>query len=99
MDPNNQHQIQEDGDKRSVNSSNLKIEWIRVPDAVRISGICRSAIYELIKTGAIKSFSHRKRGKILGQRLISYDSLVDYLDRAYRMSCQTTGSEEGGSHE
>jgi predicted DNA-binding transcriptional regulator AlpA len=99
MDLNDHHQIQKDGDKRSVNSSNLKIEWIRVPDAVRISGICRSAIYELIKTGAIKSFSHRKRGKILGQRLISYDSLVDYLERAYCMSCQTTGSEEGGSHE
>ena len=99
MDTNPSTQVQKDGVNRSVNVNNLKPEWIRVPDAVRISGICRSAIYELINSGAIRSFSHKKRGAVLGQRLISYDSLVDYLDRAYRMSCQTTGSEEGGSHE
>ncbi len=91
---------QMDGGVRSVNPAELKPEWIRVPDAVRISGICRSAIYELINAGAVRSFSHKKRGAILGQRLISYDSLVDYLNRAYHRSCQEkAGSEEGGCPE
>ncbi|MEI6715280.1 MAG: helix-turn-helix domain-containing protein [Verrucomicrobiota bacterium] len=58
----------------------LKPEWLRIPDAIRISGICRSSIYELITDGSIKSFCHRKRGAIRDQRLISYDSLVDYLN-------------------
>jgi predicted DNA-binding transcriptional regulator AlpA len=100
MDTNPSTQVQKDGVNRSVNVNNLKPEWIRVPDAVRISGICRSAIYELINSGAIRSFSHKKRGAVLGQRLISYDSLVDYLNRAYRTSCQANASsEEGGCHE
>jgi hypothetical protein len=60
----------------------VKPEWLRIPDAIRISGICRSSIYELITDGSIKSFCHRKRGAIRGQRLISYDSLVDYLNAA-----------------
>jgi predicted DNA-binding transcriptional regulator AlpA len=60
--------------------------WIRIPDAVRVSGICRSSIYELINSGAVKSFSHKKEGKTLGQRLISYQSLIDYLDAAYEAS-------------
>ena len=60
--------------------------WIRIRDAVRVSGICRSSIYELINSGAVKSFSHKKEGKTLGQRLISYQSLIDYLDAAYEAS-------------
>ncbi len=89
-----------DGAVRFVKPAEIKPEWIRIPDAVRISGICRSAIYELINSGAIRSFAHKKRGAVLGQRLISYDSLVDYLNRAYRTSCQANaGSEKGGCHE
>ncbi len=60
--------------------------WIRIRDAVRVSGICRSSIYELINSGAVKSFSHKKEGQTLGQRLISYQSLIDYLDAAYEAS-------------
>lgn len=60
--------------------------WIRIRDAIRVSGICRSSIYELINSGAVKSFSHKKEGKTLGQRLISYQSLIDYLDAAYEAS-------------
>jgi hypothetical protein len=40
----------------------------------------------LINSGAVKSFSHKKEGKTLGQRLISYQSLIDYLDAAYEAS-------------
>ena len=86
--PNNQPSLE--GVDRSVNANSPKPEWIRIPDAVRVSGICRSAIYELIGSGAIKSFSHRKRGNVLGQRLISYDSLLAYLSQAYEASMKST---------
>jgi len=69
----------------------LKPEWIRVPEAVRVSGISRSSLYELIASGKIKSFSNRHRGAVRGIRLISYDSLMAYLERAYQ---QSSGSQE-----
>lgn len=36
--------------------------------------------------------SNRQRGAVRGIRLISYDSLMAYLERAYQ---QSSGSEEG----
>jgi hypothetical protein len=73
---------------RSAAASNLplKPEWIRVPEAVRVSGISRSSLYELIAAGKIKSFSNRQRGAVRGIRLISYDSLMAYLEKAYQES-------------
>lgn len=68
----------------------IKPEWIRVPDAVRISGLSRSTIYELIASDAIKSFSNRQRGAQRGARLINYDSLLDYLDSAYAAAAATS---------
>lgn len=101
MDIHKHNKTLVDGADCSVNASQLKPEWVRIPDAVRVSGICRSAIYELISSGAIRSFSHRKRGSVLGQRLISYDSLINYLERAYQTATKENNPNcgEGGSHE
>jgi hypothetical protein len=66
--------------------SKLKPEWVRVPDAIRISGLCRSSIYQLIQAGKIKSFSNRQRGERRGIRLISYDSLIGFIEKAYAES-------------
>jgi len=63
-------------------NNQLRPEWLRVPEAVRVFGLCRSAIYILIAEGAIRSTALRKRGAIRGIRLISYDSLADYVERA-----------------
>lgn len=63
-------------------NQNLKPEWLRVPEAVRCFGLSRSAIYELIVTGAIKSAAIRKRGAVRGIRLISFDSLAAYIENA-----------------
>jgi hypothetical protein len=71
----------------------IKPEWIRVPEAVRLSGISRSSLYELIGSGKIKSFSNRQRGAVCGIRLISYDGLMGYLETAYQ---QNSGSQEAG---
>jgi hypothetical protein len=61
--------------------------WLRVPEAMRVSGLCRSSIYALIGAGKIKSFTNKvHRDCQRGTRLISYDSLVAYLEFAYQNS-------------
>ena len=42
----------------------------------------RSAIYVLIAAGTIKSTALKKRGAVRGIRIISFDSLADYCERA-----------------
>jgi len=59
---------------------NLKPEWIRVPDAVHVSGISRSSLYELFADGEIKTACLRKRNALRGIRLINYDSLMAYIE-------------------
>ena len=54
-------------------------EFLSVANATRVFGISRSSLYELIQEGAIQSVNLRKRGAIRGKRLISYDSLKEYL--------------------
>ena len=56
-------------------------EWLRIPDAVRIFGISRTKLYELIGNRKIKSVSLRERGQVRGVRLLSYDGLLEYLER------------------
>ena len=55
-------------------------EWLRIPNAVRIFGISRTKLYELIGKRRIKSVSLRERGQVRGVRLLSYDSLMEYLN-------------------
>jgi hypothetical protein len=64
----------------------MKPEWLRIPDAIRVSGIGRSTLYSLLTSGSIKSALIRKRGCQRGIRLISTDSL-----RAYIESCVSKG--------
>jgi len=81
-------------DKTSTTNSKrnnyfIKPEWVRVPEAVKVSGLSRSSIYELIGSGKIKSFSNRARGNQRGIRLISYDSLLGFLEGAYLDSLES----------
>jgi hypothetical protein len=62
-------------------SPSLKPEWLRLPDAVRVSGIGRSTLYMLIKSGEVRSASIRKRNRTRGIRLINRDSLNDYIEK------------------
>jgi predicted DNA-binding transcriptional regulator AlpA len=61
---------------------NLKPEWLRVPEATRVFGLCRSSLYALIAEGKIKSTAFKKRGALRGIRLISYDSLAQLIEQA-----------------
>jgi hypothetical protein len=58
----------------------MKPEWLRLPDAIRVSGIGRSTLYQLLGDGSIKSVVLRKRGNQRGIRLISADSLRAYIE-------------------
>jgi len=57
----------------------LRPEWLRMADAVRYSGISRSLLYELIQEARIDSRVLRKRGRTRGIRLISVDSINQFI--------------------
>ena len=57
----------------------LLVEFVRLPDLQRLFGIKRSSAYNLIKSGAIKAVTLRKRGSRTGIKLISADSVRKYL--------------------
>jgi hypothetical protein len=58
----------------------LPVKWLRVPDAVRYSGLCRSSLYQLITAGKIKSVCVRKRGNTRGVRLLSAESIDAFIE-------------------
>lgn len=63
-------------------NNNLKPEWLRVPQAVELFPFCRSELYKLIAEQKIRSTCLRKRGALRGIRIISYDSLAAYVEKA-----------------
>jgi predicted DNA-binding transcriptional regulator AlpA len=58
----------------------MRPEWLRIDDAVRIFGISRSKLYQLINERKIRSFSLRERNKLKGIRLINYDSISEFME-------------------
>lgn len=63
-------------------------DWLRVSEAVKRYALSRSLIYELIKTGAIKSVCLRKRHNVRGVRLISRASFDEFLENLFRDQVQ-----------
>lgn len=63
-------------------TKNVKPEWLRIPDAIRVFGISRSCLYLLISENKIRSTCLRKRGATKGIRILSYDSLAEYVNKA-----------------
>jgi hypothetical protein len=67
--------------EQSIGScSTMKPEWLRIPDAIRMSGVGRSTLYNLLNSGHIKSVVLRRRGCQRGIRLIGADSLRAYIE-------------------
>ena len=54
--------------------------WIRLPEAVRLTGLSRSKLYELLSAGRIRSASLRDPGQRHATRLIDRADLLRYLD-------------------
>lgn len=55
-------------------------EWLRVKEACEYSRLSKPKLYELLNRGLIKSVALRERGQIKGTRLISFDSLRQFLE-------------------
>ena len=60
--------------------TSLKPEWVRPAQVTQVFGIGRTKQYELIADKKIKSVSIRSRGATRGCRLISYDSVVAFIE-------------------
>jgi len=59
-----------------------KAVWLRMQEAVRTRGIGRSTLYELMAEQKIKSrLVKPRRDSIRGIRLISADSLDEFIER------------------
>lgn len=56
-------------------------EWVRVPEALKQTGLSRSYLYERISSGEIRSACIRQRGAVRGLRLIHYPSLLAFIEK------------------
>jgi len=55
-------------------------EWVRIPEACRLTGLSRSTLYELISAQAVKTSALRRRGKRRGVRLVNRASLLALIE-------------------
>ena len=62
------------------NTSFIEPEFLRVKDVEKMFGLKRGKLYPLIREGAVISKSLRTRGTIRGVRLVSVDSLRNYIN-------------------
>lgn len=58
----------------------LPQEWLRVSEAVHFSRLSKPKLYQLFNLGLIKTVSLRERGQVKGTRLVSFDSLRNFLE-------------------
>jgi hypothetical protein len=57
----------------------LKPRWMKVPAAVRYSGLSRARLYILLASGEIRSASVRFKGKARGIRIVDRESIDEFL--------------------
>lgn len=55
--------------------------WLRVPQAVKLTGLSRSKVYELLAARAIRSASLRNPGQRHATRLIDRADLLAFIER------------------
>jgi excisionase family DNA binding protein len=66
---------------RELNTSNaVQPIWLRVPQAVQLTGLSRSKVYELLSAGAIRSASLRDPGQRHAVRLIDRADLLAFIE-------------------
>ena len=58
----------------------VRPDWVRVPEAIRRTGISRTHLYDLIAKREVRTKSLRRRGAIRGIRLSDYGSLLEYIE-------------------
>lgn len=65
----------------STDSANVQAVWLRVPQAVQLTGLSRSKVYELLAAGRIRSASLRDPGQKHATRLIDRADLLAFIER------------------
>lgn len=66
--------------ENTTENNTVQAVWLRVPQAVNLTGISRSKIYELLASGAIRSASLRNPGQRHATRLIERESLLAFIE-------------------
>jgi len=66
--------------KITTESNTVKAVWLRVPQAVQLTGLSRSKVYELISSKAIRSASLRDPGQRHATRLIDRAALLAFIE-------------------
>lgn len=64
----------------STAATTIQPVWVRVPQAVQLTGLSRSKIYELLAAGRIRSASLRDAGQRQATRLIDRASLLAFIE-------------------
>jgi predicted DNA-binding transcriptional regulator AlpA len=62
-------QHQANAQSATSNRSNAKPVWVTINETIRISGLGRTRLYELLNNGTLKSI------KLGGKRLVAYASI------------------------
>jgi hypothetical protein len=74
-------------------SVTLVPDWLRIPLAVKYSGISRAKLYTYLATGEIKSFVLKKKGAIRGTRFVSRLSIDSFLNSKAEASAKQETAE------
>ena len=80
-----------------LNAPETQREWLRVTEACEYARVSKPVIYDWMNRGLIKSFSNRQRGQTKGARLISADSLRDFIESRATGGTARTEHESGSA--
>jgi hypothetical protein len=58
----------------------LRPEWLRLPAAMRVSGLSRNVILRCIKDGTLKAKHYALPGKVKGVWFIHFSSLMAFME-------------------
>jgi predicted DNA-binding transcriptional regulator AlpA len=84
-------EIQQDTDTGPVA---LNPRWLRIPSAVKYSGLSRSRLYELLAQNRIRSICLKSHSRALrGVRLVDRESIDAFME-SYRKSSQSLPTDE-----
>ena len=66
--------------ENTTETNTVQAIWLRVPQAVQLTGLSRSKVYELLGAGAIRSASLRDPGQRHAVRLIDRADLLAFIE-------------------
>ena len=66
--------------ENTTETNTVQAIWLRVPQAVQLTGLSRSKVYELLSAGEIRSASLRDPGQRHAVRLIDRADLLAFIE-------------------